>query len=124
MKSVVLILVALTMLFKPFWPVVDYAANYDYIIKVLCENKDKPELKCNGKCYLSKQLAKEAQESEDMPFNSQDKIEIPVVLFCQSEENYEVSQLLITQTQQNYNNTQNCYSKLFCDITSPPPKIL
>jgi hypothetical protein len=36
----------------------DYAINYDYISKVLCINKDKPELKCNGKCHLMKELAK------------------------------------------------------------------
>jgi hypothetical protein len=43
---------------KPIFPVMDYAINYDYISKVLCINKDKPELKCNGKCHLMKELAK------------------------------------------------------------------
>lgn len=122
MKSVVLILVAFTMLFKPLWPVVDYVANYEYIIEVLCENKDKPELKCNGKCYLGKQLAKESQESEETPFNSQDKIEIPVVLFCQSEESYEVSQISFLEIKHNYNDSQNLYNKLICETSSPPPK--
>jgi len=122
MKSVVLILVAFTMLFKPLWPVVDYVANYEYIINVLCENKDKPELKCNGKCYLGKQLAKEVQESEEAPFNSQDKIEIPVVLICHSEQIYELSHISFIEVIQNYNNSKNLYSKLICNATSPPPK--
>jgi hypothetical protein len=34
---------------------VDYAINYEYISKVLCENKAKPELQCNGKCHLMKE---------------------------------------------------------------------
>lgn len=110
------------MLFKPLWPVADYIANYEYIIKVLCENKDKPELKCNGKCYLSKQLAKEAKESEETPFNSQDKIEIPVVLFCQSEESYDVSHISFLEVKHNYKNSQSLYNKLICDATSPPPR--
>ncbi|MCB9063605.1 MAG: hypothetical protein H6551_00520 [Chitinophagales bacterium] len=38
--------------------IVWYRANTDYITKEYCENKDKPELKCNGQCYLSKQLSK------------------------------------------------------------------
>ena len=37
-------------------PIIDYYANYDYIATVLCENKDKPYLECDGKCYLKKQL--------------------------------------------------------------------
>ena len=41
---------------KPLVPVIEYYANYDYIATVLCENRDKPYLECNGKCYLEKQL--------------------------------------------------------------------
>lgn len=40
-----------------------YNINIEYIITELCENKDKPELKCNGKCYLKKKLSK-ANEAE------------------------------------------------------------
>lgn len=39
-------------------PLVDYAVNYDFINKNLCENKNKPQLLCNGKCYLKKEIAK------------------------------------------------------------------
>ncbi len=39
---------------KPLVPVVIYYANYDYIVTELCENKDKPEMGCHGKCYLKK----------------------------------------------------------------------
>ena len=35
-----------------------YFANKAYIAAVLCENKDKPQLECEGKCYLKKQLSK------------------------------------------------------------------
>lgn len=41
---------------RPVIPIIEYYANYDYIAKELCENKDKPYLECNGKCYLEKQL--------------------------------------------------------------------
>lgn len=43
---------------RPLVPIMEYYANYDYIANVLCENKDKPYLECNGKCYLEKQLNK------------------------------------------------------------------
>lgn len=35
----------------------DYFISYDTIVNELCENKDKPEMQCNGKCYMNKQLA-------------------------------------------------------------------
>jgi len=40
----------------PVLPVFEYFINYDYIVEVLCINKDKPELECDGKCYLKDQL--------------------------------------------------------------------
>jgi hypothetical protein len=46
-------------------PLLDYAVNYDYISKVLCINQNKPELHCNGKCYLGKELAKNSQEDSN-----------------------------------------------------------
>ena len=53
----ILIIVILSIFLKPILPVIDYIVNYDYISNVLCENKAKPELKCNGKYHLAKQLA-------------------------------------------------------------------
>lgn len=49
----------------------EYAINYDYIKTVLCVYKDKPELKCNGKCHLKKQLAKAADDEK--PISSDKK---------------------------------------------------
>lgn len=34
-----------------------YQLNIDYIIEKYCVNTDKPELQCNGKCHLAKQLS-------------------------------------------------------------------
>ncbi|MFD1316015.1 hypothetical protein [Namhaeicola litoreus] len=45
-------------LLGPFLPVFDYLMHYEYISEVMCENKDKPILTCNGKCYLEKQINK------------------------------------------------------------------
>lgn len=60
----------MTLLFKPVFPVLEYFVNYDYIVKELCENKAKPELKCNGKCHLAKELAIASQNDGT---NSTDK---------------------------------------------------
>lgn len=46
-------------------PWVDYAINYEYIAGELCVNKDHPELQCNGKCHLTKELAEVNQSSSE-----------------------------------------------------------
>lgn len=45
-----------------------YEMNFKYYSEVLCENKDKPELECNGKCHLHKQLnVQENSENQTEP---------------------------------------------------------
>ena len=50
---------------RPLVPIIEYHANYEYIATVLCENRDKPYLECNGKCYLEKQLKKNNHNNHD-----------------------------------------------------------
>ena len=46
-----------------------YMLDQEGFIEQLCENKDKPELKCDGKCYLSQMLkaSSEAEEEKSIP---------------------------------------------------------
>lgn len=46
---------------------VGYELNKEYIIKNLCENRDKPQLNCEGKCHLSKSVKAANQESPEQP---------------------------------------------------------
>jgi hypothetical protein len=41
----------------------DFELRKDFIIKNLCENRFKPQLKCNGQCYLAKKLHKIAEDN-------------------------------------------------------------
>ena len=43
---------------SPAIPVLDYIINYQHISQDLCVNKDKPEMHCNGKCHLKKEIKK------------------------------------------------------------------
>ena len=61
-----LINVYLLAIIQPMYPVLEYLINYDYIVSQLCENRDKPVMACNGKCYLGKQV-KENQETRKDP---------------------------------------------------------
>lgn len=50
---------------RPVLPLLEYVANKDYIAEVLCVNKEKVQLNCQGKCYLMQQLR--AQENDKNP---------------------------------------------------------
>ncbi len=52
-------------LLQPALPVLEYLINYDYIVNELCENRDKPILTCNGKCYLGDQITKQLDLQPD-----------------------------------------------------------
>lgn len=47
-----------------------YILNLDYIVENLCENRDKPELECNGMCHLKKELKKDEDRKSSDDFSS------------------------------------------------------
>lgn len=60
---------------------VSWWLNQDYIARVLCINRDKPQLKCNGKCHLRKQLKAVAEhEKKQQPGGKQ--VHPEITLFC------------------------------------------
>ena len=48
-------------LFSLFWQV-NFYWNQKEIAAIECENKNRPEMNCNGQCYLAKQLQKADEE--------------------------------------------------------------
>ena len=60
--SLVLITVMIfTMIANPI-SYLKFKLNQEYIAKVMCVNKARPELKCNGHCYYMKKFAKAQKE--------------------------------------------------------------
>jgi hypothetical protein len=49
---------------SPWGIIAHYQLNKDYIARVLCENRNRPEIHCDGKCYLAKRL-KAQQDKQD-----------------------------------------------------------
>lgn len=80
------------MLLKPLLPVADYVINYDYITKVLCENKSRPEMKCNGKCQLMKELAKASEQEKPISPSKKTQILETEVLFFQENQTLVIQQ--------------------------------
>ncbi|MDB4926877.1 hypothetical protein [Mucilaginibacter sp.] len=62
--TAVVLLVALgTANYSRFFIYAGFELNKNYIATKLCENRDKPWLHCNGRCYFMKKI-NAAQESE------------------------------------------------------------
>ena len=69
MKNIMVYVLVVLMSLPAFTGVATYISwriNQDYIAKYLCENKDKKELKCKGKCHLMKNL-KKSEQQENIP---------------------------------------------------------
>ncbi|OIN59077.1 hypothetical protein [Arsenicibacter rosenii] len=49
---------------SPWGTIACFQLNRDYIARVLCENRDRPQMNCNGQCYLAKRL-KAQQDKQD-----------------------------------------------------------
>jgi hypothetical protein len=65
-----------------------FNVNRDFITANFCENRNKPEMHCNGKCYLKKQLQK-ANESEGQRAPSQKvQSEIQPFIFEESKNHF------------------------------------
>jgi hypothetical protein len=82
LNKIVAILALLGIFLQTFSQVVivgEYFAQKDYIARNLCENRDKPQMHCNGKCCLKKKLAKDAKEQA--PAQRNQKSEQVVNLF-------------------------------------------
>ena len=121
MKKIIIIVV-FSILLKPILPVVDYIINYDYISKVLCENKTKPELKCNGKCHLIKELAKVADNekpiSSDKKTYSSQQIEL---LFFNEITEISFRQIYFhNKTSIGDNNANLYFHSVSCSVFHPP----
>ncbi|NLN26490.1 MAG: hypothetical protein GX163_12765 [Bacteroidetes bacterium] len=121
MKNFILILSVL-MLVKPVWPVVEYILKYDYIISVLCENKDKPELECNGKCYLSKKLAEENGSQEDNPSQKTQHSEIQTFLIAEKLPVFQLELLNVETSPKFFGTKPDLYTSIFIGSPPKPPR--
>ena len=121
MKTAALIF-SLFLFVKPILPFLEYAAFYDYIKNELCENKDAPELQCNGKCHLKKELAKASNSDNDSDKNHSYTAEQTIVFFQNISNNY---LLFLTKEQKLKINTayNNTYKYHYTDLVFQPPLI-
>ncbi len=98
-----------------------YQINKKVIAEVLCVNKDKPELNCNGKCYLVKKLKEEESKHESQdPFYLSSGFEI---LFDVPESEF----ILNREIEYNSNSITpyllSTYTTYFSQVFHPPANV-
>ncbi|QNL49873.1 hypothetical protein H8S90_24785 [Olivibacter sp. SDN3] len=81
-KFMVLLLIVVVVM-QPLgrlWLFVSFKINQGYIAKELCENRNRPELECNGQCVFMKKIKQlDKQEHEHAPVQVKQLVEIVYV---------------------------------------------
>jgi hypothetical protein len=77
-KFPIILLLAIVFLqtFSSFVIEANYLINKGYISRILCINKEKPKMHCNGKCYLAKQLKEQEQQEQQASNSKKEKFEV------------------------------------------------
>jgi len=84
LSAIFLLFVLILQYFNKVEIYICYHLNKDFISSTFCENKNKPELQCDGKCYMKKQLKATEENQSKAPINIRDFQEI--VFFCSQSE--------------------------------------
>lgn len=70
--ALTLLLALLSSILSKLFVYAEFKSNQARIAATLCENRERPELNCQGKCYLMKKL-KEAEDKEKKQENQTQK---------------------------------------------------
>ncbi len=114
------ILLIFILSFRPLIPLLDYGVNYDYISTVLCINKDKPQMHCNGKCHLAKEIAKKS--AEDTQENNTGTLKFIDVFIVQEKITLPEKNSVLLHTTNNHF-YKNLYSYISCKSILKPPVV-
>ena len=118
------IIIATTILLKPAFPVLEYLVNYDYIATELCINKDKPEMHCNGKCHLAKEIAKTINTESSNPTEKKANTLQFEILYFQEIHSITFNGTTFSSHPKETTVYTNIYQHLFSNATFRPPTVI
>lgn len=73
--AILLLICSVSLNLSGLFVLAGFEMNESYIAKELCVNKDKPQMHCNGQCYLMKKL-KQAQDKEQKQERQSQKVQL------------------------------------------------
>ena len=100
--------------------VVNFYANQKYVAANFCVNKYKPQMKCSGKCQLTKKLKQEENKDKQNPgrkLENKDQVISSMVFFS----TIEISSTIIKRF---YHSSQQNFSSLYLYTFFHPPRIV
>jgi hypothetical protein len=112
------------MLLKPGLPVIDYIVNYEYISKVLCVNKAKPKMQCNGKCHLMMELAKASENEKPLSPDKKVASQESEILFLEEIKSFKTETIYFYNKQKITSNYSNLYYYLNSTSVFHPPTFI
>ncbi|MCF8464090.1 MAG: hypothetical protein K9G41_04575 [Flavobacteriales bacterium] len=98
--------------------VFNYKVNTAYIIENFCENSDKPELHCDGKCHLSKQIQADSEQKSETPAAESEIINLVLTVEKTAGFEFKFFQTEIAQANSLY--LEGTYSNPLHSIFHPP----
>lgn len=98
-----------------------YQLNIDYIIETYCINKEKPELQCNGKCFLSKQL-ENTNDTQNEKTTNIAIIEAFFPLYFEVSKPIQIKNKVLLFKEDNWK-VSSLYTSLSVSVLVPPPKV-
>lgn len=117
LSATFLVLLYILAMLRPVIPLFEYVINQDYIAEFLCINTDRPELSCNGKCYLMQKIAEQNEEKrQNLPRIAMEEYPIGFVTIS----SFDTYEALANKTF-NLLGYHNDYSFLYCDSSFHPP---
>ena len=113
----VLGLVILFSQFNSAFILINYQLNKEVIAQKYCVNKDKPQMKCNGKCHMKKELAKNENRNNKTNFSKEKE------MAKLSVERLHLVNLVFSAKQNHFPPYFMNFPSDRSDIASPPPKL-
>ncbi|WP_430906062.1 hypothetical protein [Maribacter sp. 2-571] len=116
-RALFFVMLYLLAMIRPVMPLFEYIVDQDYIAEFLCVNKAKPELTCEGKCFLMQQLSEQSEgQQQNVPSIAMEKYPIGFVF------RFDLH-LKAAPSPKPKNNIQyrNGYSFLYCGVSFQPP---
>ncbi len=117
-------MLSILMVVRPIVPVLEYAINYEYIAKVLCENKFNHQKKCNGKCHLKKELNDVFDDKKSTPGSDKMTMVETVIIFLEKHTVFDFAVLTDQFRLQQIPRSTNLYSYCFLKDFFHPPAVL
>lgn len=104
---------------------VDYSLRKDYIIKNLCENRFRPDLHCNGKCYLAKRVAAADQKetSEKGMAFARILLEIPCIVPTINHNLVLTNDIIEIKKKHSFPIYNNNYTSIYFNYLLKPPTV-